>query len=250
MKRKALITGTSRGIGEDISKYLLKKDYFVYGLSRSNSKINSKEYKHFNVNITKSLQINNFFNKFEDESKVIDSLILNTGGVSTFGNNDQLNIEDWEMSFNLNLFSSVRIIKKAIPLLKNSKSPSIIFIGSAVSTMPGYGNPHYASAKSALLTYAKHLSLIYSSSNIKVNTISPGPVLNDAFKDNMRNFSGKEDSKLTSNDFINKELNKIPLSRFTESSEISSLVYFLDSDKNKSITGQNILIDGGKNRHL
>lgn len=250
MTRKALITGTSRGIGKDISEYLLQRRYLISGLSRSKNQIKNERYNHHYVDITNREQIDNFFSFYIKKTNILDLLILNSGGVNRYGNNDQLDIEDWIDTFKLNFFSNVEIVKKSLPLLKKSNSPSIIFIGSAVSTMPGIGNPHYSSSKSALLAYAKHLSLVYASSKIKVNTISPGPVYNEAFKENIDNFVNKENIETEKREFINNELKKIPLSRFTESSEIAELVYFLDSEKNLSITGQNIIIDGGKNRHF
>ena len=56
--------------------------------------------------------------------------------------------------------------------------------------------------------------------------------------------------KIIIENFINSELNKSPLSRFTESIENLNLLYFLYLESIKSITRQTIIVDGGKNRHL
>lgn len=94
-------------------------------------------------------------------------------------------------------------------------------------------NIAYSSIKSSIDNFVKNAASFYGEFNIKINSICPGGIY--ATKD--KNFKDKN--------FINNYLKKVPLKRFATPEEISNLYYFLGSDNNSYITGQNILIDGG-----
>ena len=187
----------------------------------------------------------------KNKLKSLDTLILNAGGVESFGYFEDLSIEDWKKTIDLNIIANVELLKIFLPLLKKNKESTIIFIGSAVSTNPGYSNPHYISVKSANLALAKHLSLAYASYNIRVNTISPGPVETESLLNNIKNTKPKNKNlESYKKEFINSEISKIPLKKLIKVKDIARYVIFLTSSDAGSITGQNIIIDGGKNRHI
>ena len=130
-------------------------------------------------------------------------------------------------------------------------NPLIVFIGSCVSTEPGIGNPHYSSAKSALLCYAKHLSNLLAKDNIRVNTISPAAVYSESLIKNAIKFGEKtlsDKEKIKS--FISNEKNKSPLNKIVDAKEIAEFIRYLSSNNSFSITGQNFIIDAGKNKHV
>ena len=91
----------------------------------------------------------------------------------------------------------------------------------------------YSSSKSGLIGLTKACALDLAKYNILVNTVSPGFVNTDMTQ-----------NSLTA-DQVKSFKSEIPLERFAEPKEIASLVYYLGSDNNTYVTGQNIFIDGG-----
>ena len=251
MIKTALITGVSKGIGNSIKSELLNSNYRVIGISRTKQTNIGDNYFHLKADISKKdgiYLIDKYINKNVNK---LDLLILNAGGVNKFGYFEDLNMEDWEMAINLNLKANVNLIKNLLPYLKKSESSQIVFVGSAVSTNPGYANPHYIATKVALLALAKNLSLVYAKDKIRVNTISPGPVITDSMINNIK--STKPINKNLDEykaEFFDIEKSKIPLGNFVDKKDIAKFILFIDNEYSSSITGQNFVIDGGKNRHL
>ena len=91
----------------------------------------------------------------------------------------------------------------------------------------------YSISKSALVSLGQSASVELGEFNILVNTVSPGFVNTEMTSQNL------------SDTQINSFTKQIPLGRFAESHEIPPLIYFLGSEDNSYITGQNIFIDGG-----
>ena len=249
--KTTLVTGISKGIGSSIKAELLNYGYKVFGVSRSNINDARKNFTHITADITKQKDIFKIQEKLNDCDKGLDLLILNAGGVSKYGNFEDISLDDWVESINLNIIANVNLIKISLPLLKKSNNSHIIFVGSAVSTNPGLSNPHYIAVKSSMLALAKNLSLVYAKNNIRVNTISPGPVLTEAMHENIK-FNKPDSISLDeySKKFLRIETSKIPLGKLINKEEIAKLIIHIDSDFAKSITGHNFIIDGGKNRHL
>ena len=87
----------------------------------------------------------------------------------------------------------------------------------------------YSVIKHGMLGLTKYFASLYGKNNVRVNMVSPGPVKNNQSKN------------------LLKELNKIiPMERLGRPNEILGLIYFLSNDESSYITGQNILIDGGR----
>ena len=121
------------------------------------------------------------------------------------------------------------------------KSGSIINIGSDLSVIApnqkiykssykNYIKPvTYSVIKHGLLGLTKYFASLYAKQNVRVNMVSPGPIKN------------VQNSKLL------KELSKvIPMERLGHPNEIFGLLLFLSNSNSSYITGQNVLIDGGR----
>ena len=120
-------------------------------------------------------------------------------------------------------------------LLKNKiNNASIVNMGSIVGKKGFIDLSGYASTKTALLGLTRCLAVEYAKNNYRFNIVSPGFTKTSYFE------KFKKNKKL-----YRWTKSKIPMSRWGKSSEISSLVNFLISDKSKYITGQEIFIDGG-----
>ncbi|MBR6948574.1 MAG: SDR family oxidoreductase [Bacilli bacterium] len=206
---KVLVTGSSNGIGKAITEKFLKENHEVIGIDIDKQTIFNDNYTHIQESI-----LSNNLPEFND----IDILINNAGV--------QNSIDD----IDVNLKGTINITEK-YGLNKNIKS--IIFIASASATT-GAEFPRYVASKGGLVSYMKYVAQEVAKYQATANSISPGGVITDLNKHIL------EDKKL-----YEAVLNETLLNRWAEPEEIAELTYYL-AITNKSITGQDILIDNGE----
>lgn len=206
---KVLVTGSSNGIGKAITEKFLKEKHEVIGIDIDKQTIFNDNYTH----IQESILSNNL--------PILDDIdiLINNAGV-------QNSIDD----IDVNLKGTINITEK-YGLNKNIKS--IIFIASASATT-GAEFPRYVASKGGLVSYMKYVAQEVAKYQATANSISPGGVITDLNKHIL------EDKKL-----YEAVLNETLLNRWAEPEEIAELTYYL-AIINKSITGQDILIDNGE----
>lgn len=243
------LSGATSGIGRAILNDFVKKNFTLIICSKTSVQFKKKNFRNnknvhaFNANFSNPNDVTILANKIKKKFKKIDVIINNAGGVETNKTFLNTNYLDYINIFNLNLFSTIFIIKNLYPLMNSSKIKQIINISSIVAKRPGYFNPGYASAKSALNNFTKHIANLMAKKKILVNTISPGVIDTNGLRKNLINIS--KIKKQTLSKIILIEKNKIPLKKFGTPDDILKLVNFLIFE-NKWMTGSNILIDGGK----
>lgn len=243
------LSGATSGIGKSILQDFVKKKFTIIICSKTALQFKKKNLRNiknvhaFNANFSNLNEVNDLVIKIKKKFKKIDVIINNAGGVEknkTFLNTNYL---DYINIFNLNLFSTIFIIKNLYPLMHSSKVKQIINISSIAAKRPGYFNPGYAAAKSSLNNFTKYLANFMAKKQILVNTISPGVIDTKGFRKNLIGVS--KIKKKTVSTILRIEKNKIPLKKFGKPEDILRLINFLIFE-NKWMTGSDILIDGGK----
>ena len=138
--------------------------------------------------------------------------------------------------FENNFFSHFLVTQKVVNYFKKFKlkNASVISVGSIVGTRGFEQLSGYASTKSALEGLTKSLAIEFAKDKIRFNTVNPGFIKTSYFN------KFKKNKKL-----YNWTLQKTPLNKWGESSDVSELILFLLSNKSKYINGQSISIDGG-----
>lgn len=238
MKKKLLLTGASGGIGFEILKFFLSKGYECSCLtSKKNIKLERLK-KKYRSQI--SIHIINFsnkhwINKFENEMRSIKKFdtLVNCAGINIIKKINDVNLQDYSKILKINLEPYYFITKILIPKLKKSKSPRIVNISSIWSVISKEQRSLYSATKGGINSLTRALSLEIAKHNILVNSISPGFIITNLTKKSLN----KNETK--------KIQHEIPLNRFGKPREIAELVFFLGSEKNSYITGQNIVCDGG-----
>lgn len=244
MKKKIIVTGSSKGIGFAIAKKLLGEGHQVIITSRKKYDFSElKEIFHKNVNF-----LNGDFSNPKDARKMIDKgikilkgldvLICNVGESKSSPPNKE-NFLEWKKMFNQNFFTATNAIEASKKKIIKSKG-SIICISSICGNELIKGAPiTYSTAKAALNFYLKSLSHYLSFLGVKINVISPGNIF----------FDGSVwDKKMKKNKKATKDLIKktVPLNKFGSVNDITSMVSYLVSKKSEFITGANFVIDGGQ----
>ena len=133
----------------------------------------------------------------------------------------------------MNLIAPILITKEVSRIMVRKNKGKIINISSIFGKVSKEKRSVYASTKHAINGLTKTLALDLASSNILVNSVSPGVIQTQLTK------------KVLGRSGINKMKKEIPLKKLGKTEDVANLILFLTSEYNSYITGQNYIIDGG-----
>lgn len=213
-EKKALVTGGSRGIGKAIADLLKKDGYAVLTPTRDE------------LDLADNSSIVKYILSLHGRIDVL----VNNAGINPIENISEIEDKNIDETIKINLMAPIRLIRGIVPLMEKGRIVNISSIWSKVSK-PGRGI--YAATKAGLNALTRTLAVELGEKGILVNSVSPGYVETSLTRQN------NTEAQITA---IKK---MIPLGRLAKTDEIAQLVFFLCSDKNTYITGQNIVIDGG-----
>jgi NAD(P)-dependent dehydrogenase (short-subunit alcohol dehydrogenase family) len=145
----------------------------------------------------------------------------------------EISLDDWRRTMDVNLNSAFLMSKHAIPAMAERGGGNIIHIASQLGRTARPGRPWYCAQKAALINLARAMALDHAVQNIRVNSLSPGPVGTGRY---LANFPSSEAAQATSNTLLD---------RLGEPDEVAAGAVFLASDDASFMTGSDLLIDGG-----
>ncbi len=204
-----VISGTSRGIGRATAEKFLAEGHRVFGLDILPGTVGSKSYSHFICDVARG-----------DFPFLPDADII----ISCAGTLEESN------AIEVNLSGAMRFAEyyEKSPALR-----SVLFIASA-SARNGAEFPRYVASKAGLVGYMKNSALSLSARGVTCNSISPGGVVTES---NRHILESEKLYKAVKAETL--------LGKWAEPEEIAELAYFLTAS-NRSITGEDILIDNGE----
>lgn len=241
IKKFALVTGGSRGIGRAICIQLAKDlDYTLLINYNGNKEAALETLKQVEVNGGKGeiLQfdvsdinaVNTTFSVWHENNKdSIIEVIINNAGITKDGLFMWMPNEDWHNVINTSLHGFFNVTNNLMQKLLVNRYGRIINMVSVSGLKGTPGQTNYSAAKGAVIAATKALSQEVAKRNVTVNCVAPGFIKSDMTAD-----------------LDEKELKKmIPANRFGEVEEVAHLVSFLASKKSSYITGEVININGG-----
>lgn len=231
MKKTALVTGTSRGIGKAIAENLNENGYTVYGTSTSGKGKISAVTKWIKADFSTERGIEDFIKIVEVLTEI--RVLINNAGINIIKNQIEVTEEDYNKIQNINLKAPYRISQTVAKNMSKNDGGKIINISSIWSKISKSNRTLYSTMKTGIIGMTRSMAIEWAKNNILINAVSPGFVMTEL-----------TDSSLT-NEQKNKLKEQVPVGRFAKPEEIASFVSFLCSEKNKYLTGQNIIIDGG-----
>ncbi|MET0436188.1 MAG: SDR family oxidoreductase [Devosia sp.] len=178
----------------------------------------------------------------------LDILVNMLGGSSApSGGFAALTDVEWDKEFNLNFFPAIRLDRALIPGMIHQGSGVVIHVTSIQNRLPlPEATTGYASAKAALNTYSKSISKEVSPKGIRVVRVSPGWIASPGSNGLAQRIAEEADiSYADAVEVIMKSLGGIPLGRPAAPEEVADMIAFLASDRAKSISGSEHVIDGG-----
>ena len=226
--KKVLITGAPGAIGRAIAEYFVEKGYKVFaGYCKNKPEIDGAE--SIFIDVTDK-------NSIKDALKYMGGVdvLVNNAGISEQKLFTDIEEEDWDRIFSVNIKGMYMVTKEAISQMISKKSGRIINISSIWGEIGGSMEVHYSSAKAAVIGFTKALAKEMSLSGITVNCVSPGMI------------SSPMNGHLDDEDIKGIE-DEIPLKRQGDPFEVAKGVYFFASDMADYITGQVLSVSGGWN---
>ena len=241
MKKIALVTGGSRGIGASICVELAKNDYTViinYNKSKKKAievleyiKSIGKDADIFSADVSDKNDVKKMFNYIKDKYGTID-LLVNNAGISSQNLITDTTEDEWDEIIDTNLKSVFLCCREALKIMISKHEGKIINMSSMWGVTGGSCEVVYSASKAGVIGFTKALAKEVGPSNINVNAIAPGVIMTDMMGD----FTEADIEALK---------DETPLMRIGKSKDISDMVVYLASEKANFITGQVIGINGG-----
>ena len=238
--KKALVTGSSRGIGRAIAIALAKDGYKVI--------------VHCVGNVAKAEETKAIIEEHGGEAEIlvadlcdmdsvkqmaskmgdVDALVLNAS-LQIKRPWSEISVEECYEQLNCNFVSSMLLIQAVVPHMKEQEWGRIVTIGSVQEAKPHPDMLVYSSSKAAQTNMVQSLSLQLAKDGITVNNVAPGVIYTD------RNVEALSDVE-----YAKKVTNSIPVGFYGEPEDCAGIVRLLCSEEGRYITGQSIYVDGGK----
>ncbi len=248
----AMVAASSKGLGYGIAQALAQEGASISIGSRTEADIESAAEqlrKETGVSVLASVldssepeSIQQWANITLKEFGGVDKLLVNAGGPPT-GKFEDFSDNDWQAAFELNLLSAVRMIRAALPSMRERGGGSILTVTSMSVKEPIDMLILSNVMRSGVTSLVKSLSVQLAPDNIRLNNLMPGRINTDRLRSLDGLSSEKQGVPLTQIQAANYA--KIPLGRYGTIKEFGRTGAFLLSDAASYITGSSLAVDGG-----
>lgn len=240
--KKAVVTGSTRGIGRAVAEESLKLGAEVMIVSRNQEDIDNEIARYSNLGFeVHGIQCD--VTSREDREKLIRKIeklwgkldiLVNNAGTNTRKKTLDNSEDDYDKIINLNSKSVFELSKNFHPLLKKTGDASIVNIVSVAGyTSVGTGSP-YAISKAGMIHFTQYLSVEWAEDGIRVNAVAPWYIK-----------TSLTEPVLNNKEYLEKILLRTPMKRVGEPIEVAAAVAFLSMPAASYITGECISVDGG-----
>lgn len=239
----AIVTGASKGIGEAMARGMAEFGAKVVVSSRKQEaveavadsfKADGLEATGIACHVADAAQRENLIAKTVEKYGRLDILINNAGTNPYFGPIEQMPMEAYHKTLDINLHAPLELSKLAHPHMKAAGGGSVIHISSIEGLHATAGFAAYNLSKAGVVMLAQNQAAEWGKDNIRVNVVCPGLV-----KTKLSQMLWQDDNNL-------KALSKnIPLGRMAMPDEMSGLAVFLASNASSYMTGAVLVNDGG-----
>jgi 3-oxoacyl-[acyl-carrier protein] reductase len=247
----AVVTGSSRGLGLAIARALATEGCLVCLCARTQTVLEQarRDVAARAVGDERVIAVAADVSTPHGVKAVIDGAMSAFGGIDILVNNVGLargatlvdtSDAEWQEAFDQTLFPAVRASRLAVPHMRQRGGGAIVIIASVFGREAG-GRMTYNAVKAAEISLAKSLAQQLASSNIRVNSVSPGSILFEGGSWWKR----QQENPVAIAEFVRREL---PFGRFGTPEEVGDVVAFLCSPRASWISGTSVVVDGCQSR--
>jgi NAD(P)-dependent dehydrogenase (short-subunit alcohol dehydrogenase family) len=231
-----VVTGGATGIGLAIAQRLIEEGAFVYLFGRRQAKLDQavaalgSQSAAVQGSVSSADDVDRLIDRIRAEGRAVDTLVANAANaeLATLGT---ISSDQYQRIFEVNVKGVILCVQACLPLM--GKGSSIILIGSVASVMGTPNHSLYSASKAAVRSFARCWAQDLRGSGIRVNVLSPGPMLTDLAVETF----GEDDMRARGA--------RTPLGRIGDPAEAASVVAFLASDDSSFMTGSEVFVDGG-----
>ncbi|MEW2498858.1 MULTISPECIES: SDR family NAD(P)-dependent oxidoreductase [unclassified Amycolatopsis] len=251
--RRALVTGSSSGLGEAIARLLAEEgaDVVVHGRDEARTRAVADEIGAKAVAIG-DLATDEGAAKVAEEAGEVDILVNNAGAYQHLSW-AEAEPEEWARTYEVNVVSSVRMIRHLVPGMRERGWGRVIQIGGGLSGQPMASLPHYNATLAARHNLAVSLARELKDTGVTSNVVAPGAILVDSVQKLLTDLApehgwGETWDTIENNaaqDFVPNDIG-----RFGRPEEIAGAVAYLASPYGDYVSGATLRVDGGTIRSV
>ncbi|MFT4112564.1 SDR family NAD(P)-dependent oxidoreductase [Silvibacterium sp.] len=237
----ALVTGANSGLGFATAKEFAAEGAHVFLTARRKDKLDEAVAKigpdatAIQADVSKLEDLDRIFEQIQREKGRLDIVVANAG-IARYGVLGTITEKDYYDMFDTNVKGTLFTVQKALPLLP--EGASIIVLGSVVGSKGSGSNSVYASTKAAIRSFARTWTTDLKARQIRVNTISPGPIDTEGLRGLFESAPAGEARR-------NSISATVPLGRLGQPQEIAKAAVYLASNDSSYVTGIELFVDGG-----
>lgn len=259
--RRALVTGSSSGIGEAIARMLAEEGaaVVVHGRNRERAEKVAADINAAGVAIGELSS---------DEAAAVHAeacaalggnieILINNAGGNAAGNTSktpiEISIDDYVANYHANALGAVRLCKLSVPDMVAARFGRIVNVSSAVAVQPNNLGTDYSAAKSALNNFTVSLAGSLKGVNVTANVLTPGIIMVDGLLRFGRQKFGNPDmsfEEVNERFAAEKVFDMPPVGRLGLPRDLAMVACMLASPLSGFITGANYRVDGGQVRGL
>ncbi len=258
--KTALVTGSSKGIGEAIAMALAREgaNVVVHGrdgvqAQRVVSAIVAAGGRAYAVlgDLTQEEAVERLVAEAEEYVGDINILVNNAGGSGPKNDWQTTSVSEWKSTYDRNVLAAVRVSTRLLPGMRQARWGRVINISSGAATMPPATGPDYSAAKAAMNALTASMAKAVAAEGVTVNAISPGTIKSAKLEDGFRAVAAARG--IVAEDAPWEDIQRgvlplfanVPLGRVGELNELADAVAFFASPLAGYITGINLHVDGG-----
>ena len=240
--KKAYVTGSTRGLGKVCALALAEAgaDVAIIGTKIETAEAVAKEIAEktgvqtigVQADVTQPADVDAMMEKILDAFGTLD-IAFNNAGIATVANAEDLSVEDWDRTLDVNLKGVFLTSQAAGRVMLKKKKGSIINMASMsahIANIP-MNVCHYAASKAGVIQLSRNMAAEWAPHNVRVNVVSPGYHMTEMT------------AQFTE---LHKQwLPRIPMGRIADPEELAGIIVFLASDASSYTTGAEIITDGG-----
>ncbi len=244
---RVLVTAGASGIGRCIAQTFLNHGCKVHICDLNGEQLDEFITSHPNLSgsvadVSNPSQVESLFEELKAALGGLDVLVNNAGVAGPTAEVQDIDIESWNQTINVDLNGQFYITRLAVPLLKEAGGGSIVNIASNASLFGFPLRSPYTAAKWALIGLTKTWAMEMGPDNIRVNALCPGSVNGPRIEGVIERDAQERGVKADVVRNIYQRQSSMRL--FVEAEDVANMALFLSSDLGRTISGQAIAIDG------